>query len=131
MSQLWQSLRSAIAALVIAFIGFSSLIYIFLISFPLFECENKIAAFYPSPDERKKLMVFERNCGATTDFVTHILLADFQDKLSNDSVGNILIAKGSSQTLEIEFEWLNATSVKLISGPNKIRGLQMLGVTFE
>ncbi len=54
-------------------------------------CKNSIIEEIPSPDKKYKIVIFTRDCGATTDYSTQVSLLSENDKLQN-KVGNILIA---------------------------------------
>jgi hypothetical protein len=51
-------------------------------------CANQTLSEHPSPDGRLNVVVFERNCGATTGFGTHVSLLDSGERLSNHP-GNV------------------------------------------
>jgi hypothetical protein len=53
---------------------------------------NDPVAEYPSPDGASKLVVFQRDCGATTDFSTQASLLGPRVRLSNSDGGNVFIA---------------------------------------
>jgi hypothetical protein len=54
-------------------------------------CENQILSEIPSPDRIFKAVIFERGCGATTDFSTQISLLPLSKSLPDDG-GNIFAA---------------------------------------
>jgi len=54
-------------------------------------CENRTVAEYFSPDASMKVMVFERNCGATTPFSTQASILRGSSRLANIA-GNTFIA---------------------------------------
>src|SRR5579871_3272982 len=54
-------------------------------------CGNDVIARYPSPDGRLELIVFERDCGATTRFSTQASILDRGGKLANEA-GNLFQA---------------------------------------
>ncbi len=54
-------------------------------------CGNTEISRAPSPDGRYNAIIFERNCGATTGFATHVSLIPRGDPLPN-AVGNLLSA---------------------------------------
>ena len=56
-------------------------------------CRNEIYHTTLSPDEILKAVIFERNCGATTGFSTHVSIIATDSDLENES-GNIYILKG-------------------------------------
>ena len=53
-------------------------------------CGNDIAAEYPSPNHNVKVVVFERDCGATTPFTTQASILMIDQQLPNES-GNAFI----------------------------------------
>lgn len=54
-------------------------------------CHNEILVESISPDRTKKLVVFQRSCGATTGFSTQVSLISPNAKLPNE-FGNVFIA---------------------------------------
>ena len=54
-------------------------------------CVNQVITEYPSPSGDVRLIVFERSCGATTDFSTQASLVPRTTDLPNDG-GNVFIA---------------------------------------
>jgi hypothetical protein len=54
-------------------------------------CGNTEISRAPSPDGRYDAIIFERNCGATTGFATHVSLIPRGDPLPN-AAGNLLSA---------------------------------------
>jgi len=75
-------------------------------------CANTKVASSESPNGKWKVVLFERNCGATTGFSSQISLMASNKELSNKS-GNIYIAEGYPEGYTIS--WESDTSV-LISG---------------
>ncbi len=66
------------------------------ISIPLFfiikdACVSTLVESIPYPNKNYKIVVFERSCGATTDFSNQISILNNSDSLNNYS-GNIFIA---------------------------------------
>ena len=53
-------------------------------------CANRLVREYPSPNGQTKLTVFERDCGATTDFSTQASVLPAKARLRNDP-GNVLV----------------------------------------
>lgn len=64
-------------------------------------CENKIIQSIESPDSIRKVVVFERDCGATTDFSTQISIIKNGEHLENKS-GNIFSADSDNGNAEID-----------------------------
>ena len=55
------------------------------------DCENEIREVLVSPDGAKKLVIFSRDCGATTGFNVQISVLDRSRDLS-DAAGNLFIS---------------------------------------
>ena len=53
-------------------------------------CENDMLATIPSPSGGRKLVIFQRDCGATTGFSTQASLLPAHDRLRGS--GNVFIA---------------------------------------
>jgi|SRR4029077_9286560 hypothetical protein len=64
-------------------------------------CGNKIGYEEKSPSGKLKAVVFERDCGATTGFTTHVSILPNNDTLQNQP-GNSFIGKGD---LSIRLKW--------------------------
>ena len=56
-------------------------------------CANTVITSSTSPNEKLKVVLFERSCGATTGFSSQISLLESGEDLSNEP-GNIYIAEG-------------------------------------
>lgn len=54
-------------------------------------CGNDVIEVFPSPDGAKKVVVFQRDCGATTGFSTQASLLSSSEALSN-TPGNVFAA---------------------------------------
>lgn len=54
-------------------------------------CANDVEAEVPAPGGKMKAIVFTRNCGATTDFVTSVSVLDAEESLPN-SAANVFSA---------------------------------------
>lgn len=87
-------------------------------------CENTVLKTVISPNKKQKLVVFARNCGATTDFSTQISIIDADDKLPNDP-GNVFVAdcdhgtapSGPGGGPEVLVSWIGEDSVKISHDP--------------
>ncbi|MDD5125381.1 hypothetical protein [Methylovulum sp.] len=51
-------------------------------------CGNEVIAEYQSPGKKHRVVVFQRDCGATTGFSTQASILDTDETLSNES-GNV------------------------------------------
>lgn len=67
-------------------------------------CSNVIHAELPSPDNKYKAVIFQRDCGATSGFSTQISIVKADKALPNDS-GNIFVIKGHPETHAPELTW--------------------------
>lgn len=56
-------------------------------------CSNKVLREIISPDRTRKVVVFERDCGATDGGSTQVSVLDADEKLLDDSKGNAFIIK--------------------------------------
>lgn len=54
-------------------------------------CRNDLIAEYPGPNNKLKAVVFQRECGATTDFSTQVSLISIDESLP-DQGGNLFAA---------------------------------------
>jgi hypothetical protein len=86
--RLWAKILIGIVIIVVLLVGY--LFYGFY-KFSSGMCENQIVSEIPSPDKLLKVVIFERSCGATTDFSTQISLLALSSSLPDD-VGNIFAA---------------------------------------
>lgn len=83
-------------------------------------CGNDVVAEYPSPEGRTKVVVFVRNCGATTDFSAQASLLGSTARLAN-SAGNLFIADtdhGAAPSTpkggpEVRVRWESPTAITL------------------
>ena len=83
-------------------------------------CGNVVVAEYPSPDASTRVVVFVRNCGATTDFSTHASLLGPDTRLAN-SVGDLFAAdtdhgaapSGPNGGPEVRVRWEGPTAMVL------------------
>lgn len=84
-------------------------------------CDNTPIAEYPSPEGRRRVLVFERSCGATTGFSTQASLLDADEELDSGS-GNLFIAdtdhgaapSGPGGGPELSVEWKDERSLVLV-----------------
>ena len=87
-------------------------------------CGNEILAEIPSPDGLKRVVVFERDCGATTGISTQASLLATGTALPNES-GNLLVADaahgaapaGRGGEPKVEVVWANSHSLVVKTHP--------------
>lgn len=75
-------------------------------------CENEVFKKTYSPNQELKAVVFQRSCGATTDFNTQVSLLAKNEALSNDS-GSVLIIEGHPNNTLLEIIWLSNDELKI------------------
>jgi hypothetical protein len=88
-------------------------------------CGNEVVSETKSPDAKLKVVVFERDCGATTNFSTQISIVRSNQSLPSGG-GNLFIADdkhhaiplGSKGTMEITVSWESNSSL-IVSYPQK------------
>lgn len=61
------------------------------------ECSNELLAEVASPDEIKKIVLFSRNCGATTGLNTQGTILNRRDALPNEPGSAFIIDSGSAK----------------------------------
>lgn len=74
-----------------------SLAFFFLAGCLGSECSNEPIAEVISPDGTKKIVLFSRNCGATTGFNTQGTILNRGDALPNESGSAFIIDSGSAK----------------------------------
>ena len=77
-------------------------------------CGNKKYLEIYSPNKEQKAVVFEYDCGATTDFATHISILDGDEILEKKDSGNLFIADSNhgeanmnGEIIDIKVNWKN------------------------
>jgi hypothetical protein len=92
-------------------------------SAPLFPCGDEIVGQYPSPDGRRKVLVYVRDCGATTSWATHAVIASTGN--SSTDREPVFVADrdhgaapaGPAHGPELRVRWLDQSSVVLSYDP--------------
>jgi hypothetical protein len=104
-------------------------------------CENDIVSEIKSPDEKLKVVVFERDCGATTNFSTQISILRSAQSLPSGA-GNLFIADdnnhavplGSKGTIKITLNWESSASLSISYPKNAhvfLKNLNEVGVAVK
>lgn len=102
----------------ILFIGINKVYEISYSSFADDMCGNKIIRTEFSPDKKYKIVIFLRDCGATTNFSTQVSILKVAEKLKNES-GNIFSADSERGKAKIDENNIVAIKSKWISN-NKV-----------
>ncbi len=79
-------------------------------------CSNEIYQEVLSPDNAYKAVVFQRNCGATTDFSTQVSVLKASDTLP-DRAGNVFIMDGPPEQTKIHVQWEADRSLSITYSP--------------
>jgi len=90
------------------------------ISSSLAGCGNDVAKEVRSPSGKKKAVIFERDCGATTSFTTQVSILSSNRSLPNE-IGNVFVANtdhgkaraGSWGGPLVELSWIDDTHLLL------------------
>ncbi|MGZ4789109.1 MAG: hypothetical protein ACXVZX_11375 [Terriglobales bacterium] len=69
-------------------------------TFTLGMCGNSVAREVPSPDGKWKAVIYERDCGATTDFSTQVSVLEARDDVGDES-GNVFITDSNHGAVPI------------------------------
>ena len=92
-------------------------------------CGNVELARHPSPDGKRELLVFQRDCGATTSYGTHVSLVDAGDALDDNDGGNLYIEE---KDFRVELRWDNARSAVIRAhGPSFRAETELDGVSIR
>jgi hypothetical protein len=85
-------------------------------------CENRVLSELTAPNRNTRAVVFERSCGATTGFSTHVSILKASDAVSK-SAGNIFVADsdhGVAKDMTVTARWAAPDSL-VIRYPAKAR----------
>lgn len=117
--KLWKKILIGIFALMLLCIGG---LYLFIQSLPDMTdmCGNQVLAQYLSPNNKLKVVTFQRDCGATTSFSTQVSILPSANALENAS-GNIFVADtnhgaapaGQNGGPEVQVKWLSDTHLQI------------------
>jgi Family of unknown function (DUF5412) len=88
-------------------------------------CGNQILSESSSPDQTYRVVVFQRDCGATTGFSTQVSVLKAMETLPNES-GNLFVAdtdhekapSGIGGGPEIKISWVGSRSIHLTHHKN-------------
>jgi hypothetical protein len=88
-------------------------------------CGNQLLSEVLSPDQVYRVVVFQRDCGATTGFSTQVSVLKAKETLPNES-GNLFVAdtdhgkapSGIGGGPEIKISWVGSRSIHLVHHKN-------------
>lgn len=80
-------------------------------------CEvSTIYGTYYSPSHQQKVVVFERNCGATTGYSTQASIVDADQALANQP-GNLFDIEGHPEWTQVTVKWLDEYHIVITYAP--------------
>lgn len=113
---LWKKALIGIAVLILLCIGGLCLFVQSLSDL----CGNVVLTEYPSPNHKLKVVIFLRDCGATSGFSTQVSILPSASALENEG-GNIFVADtnhgvapaGQGGGLDVQVHWLSDTRLQI------------------
>lgn len=113
---LWKKIVAVIVALIL-FISVG--IFLFIRSLPEL-CSNNVITEVISPDGKMKAVTFQRDCGATTDFSTHVIIIPAGSTFDKDG-SSIFVADtnkgkapaGQNGGPEVRTRWLSTDKLQI------------------
>lgn len=75
-------------------------------------CGNEVYSEVLSPSSAHKVVVFKRDCGATTGLSTQVSIIGANDKLKNES-GSIYITDGHPRGVSPDIKWLSSSELRI------------------
>ncbi len=117
--------------------GFIIVLFIGITYFVLNElfdglCGDYIFKEYPSPNKTKKVVIYERDCGATTTWNTHISILDY-DKQFDGKDESIFSIRGCPAEVAPNITWIDDKNMIIhhkING-KEIKTKNEFGVVFN
>ena len=77
-------------------------------------CRNSVMRQIKSPDRQYQAVIFERDCGATSDFSTQISIIRADKSLRQNEVGNIFRADSDHGAVPVDAKGLIAVDVQWV-----------------
>jgi hypothetical protein len=142
MALLWKKILIGLSTLFLLVIGAVTL---FVSRLPDL-CANTVLIEYPSPSGQLKAVIFDRDCGATTDFSTQVSMLPASSSLENEG-GNIFSADTDHRQApswknggpEVRFRWVSDKSAvlqyhqfaRVVRANSNAKGVQVAYSTFQ
>lgn len=78
-------------------------------------CGNTFIAEHLSPDSAHEVIIFQRHCGATTGYTTHVLLSETLPErgVTPLGTGNVLIVDDNAASVDLKVRWIDTKTVEL------------------
>ena len=67
-------------------------------------CDNVVLAEVTSPDGKKVASLFERNCGATTDYAQVVTIRDRGSRFDGNDTQDFIFTMQGQQKIEVQWE---------------------------
>jgi hypothetical protein len=85
-------------------------------------CGNRVLVDVPSPHGARHAVVFERDCGATTDFSTQLSILNAGEKLGDDGGNSFVVDSnhGRATSLYVHVKWSSEGALE-VSYPESAR----------
>lgn len=108
----------------VGIVGIPILVFAFLLSGANQLCANSPILEVPSPNGKLKAVVFERDCGATTAFATHVSVIEAASSLPNEG-GNLFVAdtnhnaapSGAGGGPSVQVAWFGPSALRIEHHP--------------
>jgi len=91
----------SVVLLIVLLVGYTRFGYF---GFKLFDCDNRVIKDLKSPDGKYSATVFERDCGATTSYVTVVSVRDSSSKFKGDRVDDFVFTMKGRPQIDIRWE---------------------------
>ncbi len=88
-------------------------------------CGNQVESEIWAPDRANKVVVFQRDCGATTGFSTQLSILASGEELHSDDAGNFYVETGHPKNSGIEVKWLGPKSVLIKGATRPLRATEI------
>ena len=113
-----KALRVVLVAGVVLVLAIGTVAYLGLNGFERSMCGVSVVRRVGSPDGRLEAVIFERDCGATTDFGTGLSVVRVGRQVGNH-VGNVLVADSdhgrapldSGNVIRLSVQWIGSDSL--------------------
>lgn len=83
-------------------------------------CGNVVLEESISPDGKKVASLFERNCGATTNYVQVVIIRESESSFEGNKTEDFIFTMTGQQKIEIQWENANHLVIKRPSNANDI-----------
>ena len=107
--------KTILSVLLVMFVLFFSIVFVNFYFSSL--CGNTIIKEIVSPNRNLKVVMFKRDCGATTGFSTQLSIIDASDNMGNES-GNVYIVDGLSNKHDVK--WIDDSTISIQVGEGEI-----------